>query len=315
VAAAPLAWTFSAAVSRRNRAFDRDGGIRVPGIAVVSVGNLVVGGTGKTPVASWVARRLLDEGCTVAVVARGYGRDELLLHRRWNPDVAVIADPDRVEGVRGARTGGADAAVLDDGFQHRRLARDVDLVLLAAEDPFPGRLLPRGPYREPASALARAQGVVVTRRTAGPAEARALARRAAAAYPHVVVAVVALTPSGWQDLAGAPADAPRGPTLAAAGVARPDAFAAQVEAASGSSAELVSFPDHHDYTPRDARALRDRAGSRTLVVTEKDAVKLLDLAALVEPVRVLTQTLQWEEGEDALKKLVVSACGRGPDGA
>jgi tetraacyldisaccharide-1-P 4'-kinase len=124
------------------------------------------------------------------------------------------------------------------------------------------------------------------------------------------VAVAALMPGSWQDLHGAAASAPEGATLCAAAVARPDAFAAQVRSASGNDTELVSFPDHHDYSESDARALRARAGTRTLVVTEKDAVKLADLARVVEPARVLTQTLQWEAGEDALKKLVMSACGR-----
>jgi tetraacyldisaccharide 4'-kinase len=201
-------------------------------------------------------------------------------------------------------------AVLDDGFQHRRLARDLDLVLLAAEDPYPGRLLPRGPFREPPGALARAHAAVVTRRTATLEEALSLARRVAGEHGHLTTAVVALVAGSWQDLRGDPADPPQGPTLSAAAVARPGAFASQVASASGNGTELVSFPDHHDYSAADARALRARAGTRTLVVTEKDAVKLMDLASLVEPARVLTQTLQWEEGEDALKKLVISACAR-----
>jgi len=309
---APLSWAFAAAVRARNRRFDRHGGASVDGVHVLSVGNLAVGGTGKTPVAAWIARLLADLGQSVAVVARGYGRDELMLHRRWNPDVQMVADPDRVAGVRRARANGAEVAVLDDGFQHRRLARDLDVVLVAAEDPYPARMLPRGPFREPPNALARAQVVVVTRRTATKDEARSLARRIAGEHGHLTVAVAALVPGGWQDLQGNSADPPEGPTLSVAAVARPLAFAAQVTSASGSDTELVSFPDHHEYSGADARTLRARAGTRTLVVTEKDAVKLMELAALVEPARVLVQTLQWEEGEVALKSLVASAAtGKG----
>ena len=308
VVTAPLAWGYAATVGLRNRGFDKKGGTRVEGMRVLSVGNLAVGGTGKTPLAAWVARRAAEQGGGVAVVARGYGRDEVLLHRRWNPDLPMVADPDRVAGVRAAKAQGAGVVVLDDGFQHRRLARDLDLVLLAAEDPFPARMLPRGPFREPASALARAHAVVVTRRTATAGEAHALARRVASEHGHLTLAVVALMPGPWQDLAGQAADPPEGPTLCAAAVARPEAFAAQVAAASGNPTELVSFADHHEYTAADAQALRGQAGTRTLVVTEKDAVKLMDHAALLGPVRVLTQTLQWQEGEDALTTLVTSGC-------
>jgi tetraacyldisaccharide 4'-kinase len=308
---APLGWAYAAGVRHRNRRFDRTGGTAIEGVRVVSVGNLAVGGTGKTPLAAWVARVLADGGLSVALVARGYGKDELMLHRRWNPDVRIVADPDRVAGVRRALTQGADVAVLDDGFQHRRLARDLDLVLLAAEDPYPARLLPGGPFREGPESLARAHAVVVTRRTATAEEARSVARRVGGEHARLTLAVAALLPGPWQDLQGRPADAPVGPTLSAAGVARPGAFAAQVAAASGNDTELVSYPDHHDYTESDARALRARAGARTLVVTEKDAVKLVALAPLVEPARVLTQALQWEAGENALKNLITSACTPG----
>jgi len=205
----------------------------------------------------------------------------------------VLADPDRVAAARAALAGGAQAAVLDDGFQHRRLARDVDLVLVAAEDALPGRLLPRGPFREPATALARAHGVVVTRRTATEAEAEARADEVAALFPALVPAArpgrVALVPHGWHSVDGAPAPAPEGPTLAVTAVARPESFAVQVEAATGAPIELLAFPDHHEFTPDDVKAMRARAGERTVVVTEKDAVKLQPYEAVLGPaLRVLS---------------------------
>ena len=163
---APASWAYGLLVSMRNGAYERDVGERVPGLRVISVGNLAVGGTGKTPLSAWVARFLSDRGVATAIVSRGYGRDELVLHRQWNPEVAVEADSDRILAAVRARDAGAAVAVLDDGFQHRRLARDLDLVILAAEDRFPGRLLPTGPYREPAASLARADVILVTRRTA-----------------------------------------------------------------------------------------------------------------------------------------------------
>jgi tetraacyldisaccharide 4'-kinase len=310
VLAAPAEGLFRAAVARRNRRYDRDGGERVAGLWVVSVGNLAVGGTGKTPVSAWVARLLAEQGLETALLARGYGEDELLLHRRWNPGVAVVADPDRRAAARLARRGGAGAAVLDDGFQHRALARDVDVVLLATEDGVPGRLLPCGPFREPISALGRADAVVVTRRTAGPEEARQLAERVARTHPRLPAGVAALLPGGWEDLGGGSGARPTGPVLAVAAVARPEAFAEQVLRVVGASTELMAFPDHHPFGEADARAIRARAGDRTVVVTEKDAVKLQRFAALLEPVRVMVQALVWEAGEEALAEMVTSVAPR-----
>ncbi|HSM60170.1 MAG TPA: tetraacyldisaccharide 4'-kinase, partial [Longimicrobiales bacterium] len=126
-----------------------------------------------------------------------------------------------------------------------------------------------------------------------------------------VTAVVALEPGGWADLHGTPADPPGGALLAVAGVARPEAFAAQVRAAAGTPVELVGFPDHHAFTRDEAVALRRRAGDRTLVVTEKDAVKLEGLEPLLGPVRVLLQAIRWEAGEGAVRALITERAGGG----
>lgn len=310
LATAPLEWAYAAEVRRRDRRWSGDPGVRVDGLSVLSVGNLAVGGTGKTPVAAWMVRVLAEAGARPALLSRGYGDDEVRLHRRWNPGVEVLANADRVAAAEACRRGGAEVAVLDDGFQHRRLARDVDIVLLAAEDVFPGRLLPRGPYREPASALARAHAVVVTHRTAPPEAAAGLARRVAARHPSVPVAVLGLLPGAWLTLSGEPADPPGGPVLAAAGIARPEAFRRQVAGVVGDEVKLAAFPDHHAFTAADARALRAAAGTRTLVVTEKDAVKLETHADALGTVRVLGVRLAWEEGRDEVKNLVAALAPR-----
>jgi len=309
LAMAPMAAGFGVAVGARNRRHDRRGAVRVENIRVISVGNLAVGGTGKTPLSAWVVRLLASEGAAPALVTRGYGRDEILLHARWNPDIPIFADADRVAATRQAVGAGATVAVLDDGFQHRRLDRDLDLVLLAAEDSFPGHLLPRGPYREPATALARADAVIVTRRTADVMHAEALAQRVATDHPHLVTARIHLAPGAWQDLAGEPADAPTGPVVVATAIARPPAFAANVEAALGGSVELVSYADHHDFTSKDVRALAHRAGSRQVVVTEKDAVKLAAFSTQLPDARVLSQELRWEDGEDLIRRLILDGEG------
>jgi tetraacyldisaccharide 4'-kinase len=130
-----------AATSSSTTASSRRNGRRIP---VVSVGNLTVGGTGKTPVSRWLMEEARRLGVTPALVARGYGEDEILLHRRWNPDVPVVVAPRRIDGVARAAAEGAGICILDDGFQHRRLARDLDILLLSVHDPLPARLLPGG---------------------------------------------------------------------------------------------------------------------------------------------------------------------------
>lgn len=307
---APVEWAYAAEVRRRDRRFLASGGARVDGLSVVSVGNLVVGGTGKTPVAAWMIRVLADAGARPALLSRGYGGDEIRLHQRWNPEAAVEADPDRLAAAHRARRQGADVAVLDDGFQHRRLARAVDVVLLAAEDPFPGRMLPRGPYRESADALERADAVIVTRKTASSEAASALADTIARRYPTATVGVLGLLRGSWLTLEGRPAEPPEGAILAVAGIARPEAFRRQVAEATATDPELVAFPDHYGYTAVEAGGLRRRAGKRTLVTTEKDAVKLERYANELGDVRVLGIRLAWESGETEVRNLVAALAPR-----
>jgi tetraacyldisaccharide 4'-kinase len=305
----PLSWVWGAAVARRNRRFDSATAIVVPGLTVVSVGNLAVGGTGKTPLASWVARRYAATGRPTALLTSGYGPDEARLHARWTPEVAVVADRDRVEAARKAANGGSTLAVLDDGFQHRRIRRDLDVVLLAAEDAFPGPLLPRGPYREPPSALRRAHAVVVTRRTASASAAQELAARVGEDFPGLVAAVAALQGGRWLDLDDTPVDAPSGDVVALTAIARPEAFRRTLSRLGVGHVDLVAFPDHHDFSVRDAREARARAGTRPLLVTEKDAVKLVAHRVLLGDVRVLCQDVRFEAGEEALRALLDSVLG------
>src|SRR6185312_3859607 len=136
-------------------------------IPAVSVGNLTVGGTGKTPISAWLAQGLAARGARPAIVLRGVGGDEPLVHRALNPTIPVVVGADRVAAVREAAAAGADIAVLDDAFQHRRVQRAADLVLISADrwtDDV--RLLPAGPWREPLRAIRRATLVIVTRKAA-----------------------------------------------------------------------------------------------------------------------------------------------------
>jgi tetraacyldisaccharide 4'-kinase len=279
----------------------------VGGVTVLSVGNLAVGGTGKTPLSAWLVAYLGGRGLTPALVSRGYGRDELLLHQKWRPDTLVVADSDRVAATREAHELGANVVVLDDGFQHRKLERDLDIVLIAAEDAFPGRLLPRGPYRESAAALARASVVVLTRRTASLEEARERERAVRRAAPNVVTCGLCLAPEGWSDLTGTEAELDAGPVFAVAGIARPEAFRTLVTELSGAPVELMAFPDHHEYSARDVDLIRTRAAGRAIAVTEKDAVKLMSYLDRLEAVRVLSLEVRWDWGGEAFIGLVEEA--------
>lgn len=307
----PAEGAFRGAVALRERRY-RPGSRRivVAPIPVVSIGNLSVGGTGKTPIASWVVRTLVSQGARPVLVLRGYGRDELLLHRRWNPQVPVLADPDRHAGVTRGAGEGRTVAVLDDGFQHRRLARDLDIVLIAAEEGLPGALLPRGPFREPLAALARAAGVIVTRKTATREAAGHLAERIRRAAPKAVVARVHLRPGGTRPLHGASRPVPDVPVLVASGVARPESVLAAVRVLGHEVAGSVTFPDHHEFDGDDVMALATRAEGGPVIVTEKDAVKL-EKTKGAESVdfHVLSLEVLWEQNREAIEALLRRAAG------
>lgn len=307
--AAPASWAWSAVVLGRDGWFASRPGTRIEGLRVVSVGNLAVGGTGKTPMSAWIAARLHASGVPCGVLVGGHGEDEALLHESWNPGVRVLSGRDRAAGAARARTEGACVAVLDDGFQHRTLDRDVDLVLLSAEDPFPGPVLPRGPYREGPRALGRADAVVVTRRSAPLDAARALAASAAHYAPGAVHGAIRIQPGRWRRLDGGGRPPGACDVLAVCGIARPYTFRAAVEAYVEGAVELITFADHHAYGRADAARLRSRAGERPIVVTEKDAVKLTRYSGLLGETYVLGEELRWDWGEEDVAGLLDTLVG------
>ena len=282
-------------------------------LPAVGVGNLTVGGTGKTPVAAWACAELRRRGARPALLTRGVGDDEPRVHALLNPDVPVVADADRLRGAARAARLGANALVLDDAFQHRRARRDTDVVLVSAER-FGGtvRLLPAGPYRESLGALRRASVVLVTRKSSSAVRAREVADALHACAPRADVAIVHLAADvlrRWPAEAGDEAtgdersiDVLRGATvLAAAGVGDPDAFVAQL-AAAGARVRLARYADHHAYTRDDAAALAAGiAGGTWFVTTLKDAVKLGPLWPRgAVPLWYVSQRVTVERGADAL---------------
>lgn len=297
MALAPMERVFAAAVSVRNRRYDTARArVRSAAVPVVSVGNLAVGGSGKTPLAAWLADWFLRRGVKPGIVTNGYGPDEVLLHRQWNPGAPVAADRHRARAAAVVVEQGAQVVILDDGFQHRALGRDLDLVLVAAEHPTPVRLLPRGPYREPEKALTRAGGVIVTRRIASFRAARGRARRLEAVH-GLRSALVGLHSSQWSDLAGAPASAPEGSALVLSGIARPWEFHGLLAREfPRMEMESMTFSDHHRYSAADIGAIARRARGRPVVTTAKDAVKLQPLSEHGVDARVLHLEVVIEEG-------------------
>jgi len=298
VATVPMASVFGTLVGLRNWGFDRglrrSAAISVP---VISIGNLAVGGTGKTPTAGWLVSELRVRGWRPAIVMRGYGDDEILLHRRWNPDVPVIRAPRRIEGMRLAERDGADIVVLDDAFQHRAVHRDVDVVLLSPAHDARTRLLPRGPFREPLRALRRADVVLVTAKTD---EERSGARQLAAevgVLPGMPpTAVLPFRHGDWLALDGTPSPPPAGEPLAVTSVAEPEAFVGAVRRKEGGVAGHLAFPDHHPFRASDAFQIHARAAGGWVATTEKDAVKLDPFRELLPEVRVLPLFAEPPEG-------------------
>ena len=306
LALAPVAWVYRAGLAVRAAAYARglvaSGRLPCP---VVSVGNLTLGGTGKTPTVEMVARWLADEGRRVTIVSRGYGRrpgapielvsdggaprlsaeragDEPLLLARRLRGVGVVVGADRLAAGRWAvHHLRPDVVLLDDGFQQRRLLKDVEIVCLDARAPWGrGGLFPRGTLREPPSALARAHLIVLTGAAAGvdPNAALAEVRRRVGSVPHLVADYAV---DGLEDLeSGAlrPAAELRGrAVLAFAGIAAPERLRDTLAAQGALVRELIGFPDHHGYDSRDIDMVLRRAravGADLLVTTEKDAVRL-----------------------------------------
>lgn len=302
----PASLAYHAVTSARNAWYGWPGRARATAVPALSVGNLSVGGTGKTPVAAWCAARLRAQGARPAIVLRGYGDDEPAVHRVLNPDVPVIATPDRLLGAERARAAGADVVVLDDAFQHRRARRIADLVLVSADRWRPDlAVLPAGPWRESPVGLRRATAIVVTRKAARAEAALRVAGWATRVAPGVPVAIVHLVPDALVR-ADAPGASRRLDTLAdqdvlaVAGVGDPRAFAEQLRA-GGARVQLRAFADHHPYTEADVAALVREAGARPVVTTLKDAVKLSPRwPRTAPPLWYVSQRVVVEDGGPAL---------------
>lgn len=280
---APAWAAYATAVALRALAYDR-GWLpmqRAP-VPVLSVGNVVAGGSGKTPVALWLARWLREQGRRPAILARGYrGEGGANDEARLAADIPVLCDPDRVRGARLAIAAGADCLILDDGLQHRRLHRDLDLLVIDATRPWgaddggPGWLLPLGYRRDLRRAVARCQAAWISRAHLAPARAEALAAELAAQGLTVVRA--AAPAYRFTALDGRPCPPPAGAALLVSGIGHPAAFEADAARAGLAVRASLRFPDHHRYRAADVAAILQHAAGAAVVTTAKDAVKLATL--------------------------------------
>jgi len=276
----------------------------------VAIGNLTVGGSGKTPIASWVAGYYAQIGLRPGILLRGYrGGDEAVLHRQRVPEAVVVAEPDRAAGAQRALAQGAQVLVLDDAFQRLDVERDLNIAVVSAETTRAVRWsLPAGPWREGLHALARADAVIVTRKRADLATAGALAVELKARC-RGPVAMVQLAVARYVGLvSGREYDATRlagARVVAASAIGDPDAFIAQTKA-TGAAVQVATWPDHHQFTDQDLAWLAKAARKADwLVTTQKDAVKLRDRwpAAVPEPL-VAMLDLTWDEGLEQIVQLL-----------
>jgi tetraacyldisaccharide 4'-kinase len=283
----PLSWIYGAAVRVASSRRGGGGGVRRLPVPVISVGNVTVGGTGKSPFVAWATRQLAAAGMRPAIALRGYGSrdpargDEALEYRETSPGVPVLAGADRHATVLAAIARGADVGcvVLDDGFQHRRLARDLDVVLIDATRPgLDGRLLPAGWLREPAEALRRADLVVVTRAKGVDAGLAATIRRFHGRDP------LAWTDHRWSSVEVVSAAGPRSEPVEwlrgrraalVAGIGNPAALVAAAREAGVLLDRETIGRDHAPWAgPAGDAALATGRGPGLVLTTGKDWVKL-----------------------------------------
>lgn len=304
---------FGLGVKVRNTLYDR-GALRVHRLqgAVVSVGNLSVGGSGKTPFVILLGELLKDRSVRFDVLSRGYGRESsgvalvdcsgsdrefgdepLLIARRLGAPVIVGEDRHQA-GLFAEQEFGPQLHLLDDGFQHRQLARDFDIVLVTPDDAR-DRLLPGGRLREPLHALARADVVVLTGGAA--AENFPLTGKRVWRVRRSIVA----------------RNLPKNP-VAFCGIARPQNFLRQLRTAGVAPVAEAVFRDHHRYGEKDIGdllAIRQQAGADGFVTTEKDAINLGSLAAALQPLHVVPVRMHLENADVAVQQLLSSLAERG----
>ncbi len=306
---------------------------------VISIGNITTGGTGKTPLTIWLARLLKEKGYRPAVLSRGYGGrskeavtvvtdgreiladyreagDEPLLIAQSLQGVPVLTGPRRfVTGTRAIKEFGADVLILDDGFQHRQLYRDLDIVLLDQEKPVGnGQLLPAGPLREPPAVLNRADIFILTGGAGGaeaPLPGLPALRRGSPVF-HCYRKPVSVRAGKAEPLR--PLSFLKGKKVYAfAGIAQPQSFCRTLKQLQASIAGFSAFADHHAFTPQDIEKLQAqarRSQAELLITTEKDAVRLGDFKDFLDNIFILTMESALLPNDEAFGNLLLQMLRR-----
>ncbi len=309
---------YAAAMRWRNYRFNRG---RLPiervGVPVISVGNVTLGGTGKTPMVEWLARWYRARGVRVAIVSRGYGaeqgaaNDEALELEQRLPDVPHVQNRDRVAGAKMAiEEFESQLILLDDGFQHRRLARDLDIVLIDTLEPFGfDHVFPRGTLREPLAGLARADIVALSRAdVVDAAERETIAHRVRRYAPKAAWLELTHRPRRFVGAGGdeQPLEGLAGKRIAAfCGIGNAVGFLHTLASVGANVVALQEFPDHHAYTRDDVEALGQWTKSlevEAVVCTAKDLVKLRLTQIGGRPLWALAIELDIISGRDALDR-------------
>lgn len=328
-----LARVYAAAATHRNQRFDNGHRVVTLDRPVISVGNLSLGGTGKTPMVQRIVAHLRDHGHDPAIAMRGYASkhaglsDEAELYKSAFDDLPIVAQPRRLEGLfqlfateRGRRV---DCVVLDDGFQHRFIARQLNLVLIdAAHDPFVARVVPAGRLREPAAGLARATHVALTHADSVATDrAQSLAAQVAAAAG---LTECVITAHEWTGLSVHTADHDRPEPVsflagkrivAACAIGRPDAFLAACARAGARAAESIILRDHDPFSKATvARIQHAAAGNDAIVLTAKDWTKLAPRNInWPVPVCIPTLDLHFRTGWDHLAADLLTVAATPPE--
>jgi tetraacyldisaccharide 4'-kinase len=306
-------------VTIRNACYDwRLAKVRRVAVPVVSVGNLTLGGTGKTPLVEWLARWFQARGVRVAIVSRGYGarpeepNDEALELADKLPDTPHVQGRRRVVAAEQAiREHGAALVVLDDAFQHRRIHRDLDIVVLDGLEPFGfERVFPRGMLREPISGLKRANAVVLSRSDALSDQQReAVRQRVRQTAPDAIWLEVVEKPRGFRSAEGLRADANQlagQPVAAFCGIGNPDGFRHTLGSLGCRLVGFREFPDHHPYTWADLGALLHWLDTlhdvAAVLCTHKDLVKINVSQLGTVPLWALTIESEIAAGREELER-------------
>lgn len=318
---------YRAVVARRNRAFDRGERVQRVTAPVISVGNLSVGGTGKTPVVAMIVSRLRDAGHTPGIAMRGYKAapgsqsDEEREYRSSCPGVPVVAQPDRVAGATTLiERHACNCVVLDDGFQHRFLARDLDVVLLdATRDVFSDRCLPAGWLREPVESLHRAQVAILTHaETASDHAVATMSDTLRARFPELTVVVTEHRWSGFIDLHGERRESQslrNQEVTLASGIGNPSAFEAMARREGITVTNHMIMPDHHHWSVADLDRLDRLSGDLPVLTTRKDWVKIERINhKLLDRILVAEVAIRVREGGAALREAILNAVRPAADG-